>query len=171
MIEHAIGLFQDSGIREIVTVIGYRAETLIPVLEAASARYVVNENYRNGMFSSIQRGVAELKDICGAFFLLPVDIPCVQPATIRQLLHTFNTDSSLLVCYPEFQSRRGHPPLIHSGLIDLILSYSGEGGMRGLLKGCEDRAVTVPVADPFVRLDVDTAEDLFNLRKEMVTMR
>ena len=72
LIENAIALFKDTGIEEIVTVVGYRAETLIPIIETASSRYVVNENYQAGMFSSIQKGVVELKDACDAFFLLPV---------------------------------------------------------------------------------------------------
>jgi NDP-sugar pyrophosphorylase family protein len=62
LIENAVSLFRDTGLEEIFTVVGYRADILIPVLEAASSRFVVNENYQNGMFSSIQKGAAELKN-------------------------------------------------------------------------------------------------------------
>jgi len=166
-IEHAIDLFRDSGVGDIVVVIGHRAETMIPVLEAASCHYVVNDNYQNGMLSSIQKGVMELEDACDAFFLLPVDIPCVRTATIRQLMQTFAADPSTLVCYPAFQSRRGHPPLIDSSLIDHVIAHTGEEGMRGVLREYEDRAVTVPVADPFIRLDVDTAEAFSRLTEKL----
>ena len=168
LIENAIALFKDTGIEEIVTVVGYRAETLIPIIETASSRYVVNENYQDGMFSSIQKGIVELKEACDAFFLLPVDIPCVSTATLRLLLDNFFEGSSTLICYPEFQSRRGHPPLIDSCLVDHIISYTGEGGMRSCLRRYEDRAINVPVTDPFVRLDVDTKEDFFRLKSEKI---
>lgn len=167
MIENGIRLFNNSGVERIVTVIGYRAEALVPVLKASSSRYVINEEYQDGMFSSILKGVVELKEECDGFFLLPVDIPYVRPTTIRKLIERFNADPSLLVCYPEFEARRGHPPLIASSLIDQIVAYSGEGGMRGFLQGYASRATSVPVADPFIRMDVDTEEDVVNLKKEI----
>lgn len=167
LVENAINLFKDTGVKEIVTVIGYRSEALIPIIEKTASRSVVNENYQYGMLSSIQKGVAELKDICDAFFLLPVDIPCVRTSTVKQLLEKYHGNPSALICYPESDSRRGHPPLIASSLIDRLVAYSGEEGMRGFLKGYENRAVTVPVADPFIHLDVDTEEDLSQLQKEI----
>jgi len=166
-IESALALFRKAGVKEIVTVIGYRSEELIPVLEVASSRYVVNGSYQNGMFSSIKKGAAELRERCDAFFLLPVDIPCVRIATVKQLLEKYYENPSTLVCYPQFESRRGHPPLIASSLIDHITAYTGEGGMRGLLRRFEDQAINVPVDDPFVRFDVDTKEDFFCLENEI----
>jgi len=167
LIEHALELFKNTGVEEIVTVVGFRAEKLIPIIKAASSRYVVNENYQDGMFSSIQKGVAELRNICEAFFLLPVDIPCVRKTTIQQLLKVFELDSSILVFYPEFQSKRGHPPLVSSNLIDHIIAYTGDEGMRGFLRGYENRAASIPVADPFVLRDIDTVEDFSRLKEEL----
>jgi CTP:molybdopterin cytidylyltransferase MocA len=71
-----------------------------------------------------------------------------------------------MVCYPQFQSRRGHPPLVNSQLIDEILSYDGQGGLRKLLRDHEEQAISVPVGDPFIRLDADTPQDLKLIREE-----
>ena len=100
MIEHAIRCFNDAGTDIIMTVVGHRAEDLIPVIETTPSRYVINDNYRDGMYSSIQKGVIELHDACDGFFLLPVDIPLVTTGTIRKLKEEFVKDSSILVCYP-----------------------------------------------------------------------
>ncbi len=166
IVERVMELFRGAGVTDIITVLGHRSEELIPVVEAVSCRYVVNRNYRDGMFSSIQRGVEELQGTCDAFFLLPVDIPLVHPNTIRYLLDSFSKNTTALVCYPQFQSRRGHPPLIDSSLADQILAYDGQGGMRGFLRRYEDQAIVVSVVDPFIRMDLDTREDLFLLEKE-----
>ncbi len=165
-IEHAIALFKSAAIGDIVTVVGHGSEKLIPVVNAASSRYVINDNYHEGMFSSIQQGIRALSHHCDAFFLLPVDIPLVQPATVRQLSVAFYKQSFPMVCYPQYQSRRGHPPLVNSKLIDAILSYGGQGGMRELLRGYEDHAVSIPVEDPFIRLDADTRKDLLRIREK-----
>ena len=167
--EHAIGLFKRAGIGDVVTVVGHLSEKLIPVVKAASSRYVINDNYDNGMYSSIQTGVKALRHSCDAFFLLPVDIPFVLPTTIRQLSNAFCKNSLSMVCYPQFQSRRGHPPLINSKLIDEILSYSGQGGLREFLRRHENQVVSIPVEDPFIRLDADTPKDLSLLREMMVS--
>ena len=165
--EHAIELFQKADIGDIVTVVGHLSEKLIPVVKAAASRYVINDHYHDGMYSSIQTGVKALNHPCDAFFLLPVDIPFVLPSTVRQLSDAFSKNSLAMVCYPQFQSRRGHPPLINSELIDEILSYSGQGGLRKLLRRHENQAVSIPVEDPFIRLDADTPKDLALLREKM----
>ena len=165
LIEHAIALFRRSGIEDIVTVVGHRAQDLLPVVQGAASRWVINPTYHEGMFSSIQQGVGALGSAVEAFFLLPVDIPLVQPATVRQLVDAFDQHQAPPVCYPRCQSRRGHPPLIHAGLNDPIRAYEGPGGMRGFLRGFEERAVDIGVEDPFIHLDADTDEDLAVLRE------
>lgn len=165
--EHAIGLFKRAGIGDIVTVVGHLSEKLIPVVKAASSRYTINDNYDDGMYSSIQTGVKALKHPCDAFFLHPVDIPLVLPTTVRKLSNAFCKNSLPMVWYPQFQSRRGHPPLINSKLINKILSYSGQGGLREFLRSYENQAISIPVEDPFIRLDADTPNDLLLLREMM----
>ena len=168
LLEHSINLFQNTGINDIVTVTGYRSEDLVPVIAASSSRYVMNKNFESGMFSSIQLGVLELREACDAFFLLPVDIPFVRSATIRHLINEFSKDQAILACYPQYQTRRGHPPLIDCSLADRIISYKGREGMRGFLRKYKDRSMNVSVNDPFTLMDVDTQEDLSRIKKELV---
>jgi molybdenum cofactor cytidylyltransferase len=165
MLEHAVRLFTGVGIKSIVTVLGYRSEELIPAVEAAGSSYVINSSYHQGMFSSIQRGVEKLQDICDAFFLLPVDIPLVLPDTVKILQDSFRGDPSILVCYPQFNSRRGHPPLINILLARHVLSYGGKGGMRRFLHRFQDLTIEVQVDDPAIHLDADSPDDLNVLRK------
>jgi CTP:molybdopterin cytidylyltransferase MocA len=166
-IEHAIALFHTAGIEEIVTVVGHRAPEVIPVVQAAASRCVINATYTNGMYASIQAGVEALKHPGDAFFLLPVDIPLVRPATIQQLAVAFEQHRAPLVCYPLFQSRRGHPPLINSQLMDALLRHDGQGGLREFLRGYENQAISIPVEDPFILLDADTPQDLLRLEEMM----
>jgi CTP:molybdopterin cytidylyltransferase MocA len=166
-VEHAIALFRTSGIEEIITVVGHRGPELLPVVEAAASRWVMNANYADGMYSSIKAGVKALKHPGNAFFLLPVDMPLVRPATVRQLAVGFERHRAPLVCYPLFQSKRGHPPLIHSHLIDALLRHDGKGGLREFLRCYDNQAISIPVEDPFIRMDADTPTDLLRLTEMM----
>ena len=165
IVEHVIGLFESCGVSDIVTVVGHRAEELIPFVCRTSARFVVNPNFQDGMFSSIQAGVKELHQTCDGFFLLPVDTPLVRPSTLESLLQAFRDESSPLICYPQFNSRRGHPPLISSSLISEILSFEGQGGMRAFLSKYNSQARDIAVDDAYIRLDADTRADLAILRE------
>jgi len=164
LVERVVKLFEKAGIADIVTVVGHRCNDLIPVLEQTTSRWVFNPNYREGMFTSIQQGLRALPKSCDAFFVLPVDTPLVRSLTVRQLMKAFGRRSAL-ICYPQFQSKRGHPPIIDSRLIDAMLAYSGQGGMRAFLRKYATRACTVPVADAYIRMDADTEADFARQRK------
>ena len=165
LVERAIDLFHTAGVHEVVAVAGHRGDELVSILERTSCRITINPDYQEGMFTSIQAGLRELQGRCHAFFVLPVDIPLVRPMTIRHLMQRFG-DRSALVYHPAAGSRRGHPPLIDSFLIEELLAWQGTGGLRVFLERYADRSVDVPVADVWIRRDVDTDEELTLLRRD-----
>lgn len=146
-----VDLFSTAGIDEILVITGYRAPELERVLGASPCKTVWNPDFASGMFSSICAGVRALTAECDAFFLLPVDIPLVRPATIIFLQEQF---AGSAVLFPCFEGERGHPPLIPSRYRETILSYTGPGGLRGLLKQFPGR--DIPVWDGAVLRDMDT---------------
>jgi molybdopterin-guanine dinucleotide biosynthesis protein A/HD superfamily phosphohydrolase YqeK len=127
-------------------------------------RFVLNKNYEQGIFSSIQTGVENLPGNAEAFFLLPVDIPLVRVQTIRELMLAYRQKKDDIL-YPVFMGRRGHPPLIVRRLAWAIGAWGGDNGPHSLLERYEDRAADVPVADEFIHLDMDTRSNLLRLRK------
>lgn len=165
IIERDITLFTSVGIADVVVVLGNRAGELVPVIERTSARHILNPDYRDGMFSSIQKGASELQGEIDCFFLLPVDIPLVQKSSLNLLLTAFMNAPETLVCYPTYQNRRGHPPLIASSLIEPIVTYHGHGGLRGLLQEYQPQTKNIDTNDPFVLMDVDTPEDFSRLEQ------
>ena len=158
LLERAIRLFHQNGIRDTQVVVGHRSEDLFPLLQSSGARWVVNENYREGMFSSVIAGISRLEVDREAFFLLPVDIPLVRPQTIRDLLKAYpRTEQHIL--YPTFQGRRGHPPLIAAAFAEEIRLWKSDGGLRSFLRQHETQSLEVEVADEYILRDVDTAMD------------
>ncbi|CAG1772541.1 partial molybdenum cofactor cytidylyltransferase, partial [uncultured bacterium] len=149
ILERVIRLFQFVGVGRIHVVAGHRAAELGPLIERCGARAVFNARYAEGMFSSVSAGVASLNDTTTAFFVLPVDIPLVRPATIHDLLQAFAAGSAE-ICHPTFKGRRGHPPLIGGRHIDRILKWREPGGLAGLLTRLEAHAYDVPVVDEFI---------------------
>jgi len=158
VLERAIGLFQAAGVSRIHVVVGHRATEVISLIERRCARSVMNARYREDMFSSVAAGAASLNEDTEAFFVLPVDIPLVRPATIRDLLQAFPSETTV-ICHPTFGGRRGHPPLIGRDHIESILKWNKAGGLTALLSRLEDHAVEVPVVDEFIHRDMDRPAD------------
>ncbi|MBI5571131.1 MAG: NTP transferase domain-containing protein [Desulfomonile tiedjei] len=158
LLERVIRLFQAAATKDVRVVVGYRAPDLVPLLDQWGVGWVLNDRYQDGMFSSVTAGVATLGPDTDAFFLLPVDIPLVRNHTVLDLIQAYRT-SGKSIAYPTFQGRRGHPPLISAGYAEEILLWSGDGGLRSLLRQKEADAAEVPVADEHVVLDMDTRAD------------
>ncbi len=182
-LERAACCLLDAGVSDVRVVVGYRADKLVPLLNRLPVTVVENPRYREGMFSSLVAGVSSfghsgddgehkcMSSTVDAFFMLPVDVPLVAPRAIRQVSRAFPDSSSPpLVAYPVYGGRRGHPPLISVALRERILAFSGEGGMRALLRQvtCEapERCVDVPVDDPAIHMDMDTPDDYLALKEQ-----
>ena len=158
ILNRAISLFQDLGIEDVIVVVGHGASQTIPIVHDCGARAIMNRQFEQGMFSSVQAGVNALRPESEAFFVLPVDIPLVRSQTIRYLLKAYREGNSKIVV-PAFQGRRGHPPLISAGYRNEILSYCGDDGLRGFFRKHNRHSELVEVGDEMILFDLDTPAD------------
>jgi molybdenum cofactor cytidylyltransferase len=166
VLERAVATFQDGGVPAVTVVVGHRGAELRPLVERLGARCVVNPAYDQGMYTSVLAGVRALPRAAGACLVLPADMPAVRPRTVGRLVRAWRRTGAPVV-YPAFQGARGHPPLVSRRLFPAILRGSGQGGLRAVLQGVEDRAVTVDVLDQGVLLDLDTPADYQEACREL----
>lgn len=141
---------------EIVVVGGHHRDSTARILENYSnARLVINEDYNLGMFSSVKRGA---KEMTRDFFLVPGDYPLIKRETYSKLM-----DGTGDMAVPVYKGRKGHPVLIRRHLIEDLLREPVESN----LKAFRDRQNVqyIEVDDEGILLDVDTPEDLLDLRK------
>lgn len=167
VLERCVRLFQKQGVTDVRVVLGHRAEDLVPLVGRLNARWIVNERFRDGMFTSVQAGAQTLEPDRKAFFILPVDVPLVRPSTVCDLLVAFGRGSAD-VAYPCFLGSRGHPPLMAAKLREPILSSDGIGGLRALLCNLPLREMEIEVADEYVLADMNTPEQYRSLLDRFV---
>lgn len=160
LIENTIDSVFSSGASQVVVVTGHRADELEPLLtEKYGSRVILTRNpdfATTDMLHSIRTGCRVMPQ-CGAFFLLPGDMPLVQERTFRKILE--QRDGSLSVIFPTLDGFRKHPPLVDYRLIPEILAFGGDGGLRQFWKEREALIRTVAVDDAGVWVDLDTRED------------
>ncbi len=113
-------------------------------------KFVYNEDFNQGMFTSIQRGCNEVN--APTFFITPGDCPLVKIETIQLIAnHKGN------VVIPSFNYKGGHPIKLSSEVKQKILETNPESNLRMVLNGYEKEYINVD--DPGVLMDVDTLED------------
>lgn len=161
-IEMLIDTYKNAGINNIIVVTGHRSSEVAEKLRESGTTCIQNENYAEGMFTSVVKGVKALGTGVPAFFMQPVDIPLVKKRTIEVLINKY-LESDEGIIYPEFCGRPGHPPLIDCKYREAILRNNGEGGLKRILQEYSWDSITVPVFDKAVLMDMDTKEDFEKL--------
>jgi len=164
VINHVIDTFNKAG-ADVFAVAGYRHDEIVAAVTNPAVTVVYNPDYEKGMFSSIQSGVGALPPGYRGFFVIPVDIPLVRPATIRRLMDAAGKNPDRII-YPGFGGKRGHPPLIPIELAPEIVGWNKNGTLKAVLASKEDLALEVPVEDSFILFDIDTLEDYQELLKQ-----
>ncbi|HAZ30932.1 TPA: hypothetical protein DCY65_05135 [Candidatus Acetothermia bacterium] len=112
-------------------------------------RIVINENWPEGMGSSLRRA-AEV--VSGGMLVFLGDMPWV-PAEGAQAVLTRVGDRPVALAY---RGQRGFPVYLPPSLRPRLLALSGDIGARGLLHDCE----LIPWDDSGVVRDVDVASDV-----------
>lgn len=157
-VERVVDLYQQAGADQIILVLGHRADEIRPYFNNQPLDVVINENFAEGMYTSIVTGITKLNDEIEAFFIHPVDIPLVKRETVKELMAA-PPQLGKGIIYPSFLGKRGHPPLIDKKYQRAILDNKQGGGLKRLLALYEADAAELPLIDEAILMDMDTRAD------------
>lgn len=152
-LELLVSAYRQAGVGQIMVVTGSNHTALAQL--SLRGELVQNPVPADGMFSSVKLGAARLDPNVDAFFVQPVDTPLVKPETLQALLNHLQQQDSCCVI-PCCDGKRGHPPLLRAALIDSMLAYDGNGGLRGLLSRFSSQELQVD--DQGVLLGMNTPQ-------------
>lgn len=153
--------FQRAGIKDIVMITGYRAETVEKALRRFGITFLRNEGYvSSGLLDSARLGLEYLRERCGRVLFCPAEVPFFLEETVKQLLEAPD-GSALPVC----QGRPGYPVCIDSAGISALLEYRGDQGIIGALEAQERKPIRLEVRDEGVLTGAYTREERGYLAK------
>ncbi|WP_246761253.1 NTP transferase domain-containing protein [Erwinia sp. BNK-24-b] len=134
----------------VILVTGHRAAELRQrYADRPSVRLCHNADYMAGMFSSVRCGAAAL--LPGErFFIVPGDMPAIDPNVYRLLWH-YRTCYCLL---PSYAGGNGHPALLPAIMREHILAAPETETLRTLMQICGRESL--PVTSSTIHWDVDT---------------
>ncbi len=128
-------------------------------------RLVINENFQEGISTSIQKGVGCLKDEeKGAGLLISLsDLPLLSPEAINFFIKNF-LEEKVGILLPVFNGITGHPVIVDINRFKNDISkIKGDVGLRVLIKKYPEVVKEIPWSDDSVIWDIDIPEDLERL--------
>jgi molybdenum cofactor cytidylyltransferase len=128
-------------------------------------RLVINEDFQEGMSSSIHKGLSSLNDDeRGDGVLISLsDLPLLTAETINFFIRTYREEKAGILV-PSFNDTQGHPVIFDVALFkEDIAGIEGDVGLRFLIKNYPQRVTRIPWHDDSITWDVDTPRDLERL--------
>ena len=166
LLAHVLDGLRRSGVGDTILVLGDSADRVRAELPTEGARVVENPAFRDGMSTSLRKGLAALPPEAAAFFVVLADEPFVRPGTYDALIAAREaTGARILV--PTYHGVRGNPVLLDRSLAPEADTITGDRGCRELHQRHPNDTVEVPVDDPGVLLDLDTPEQVELARKAL----
>ena len=180
ILRHLMETISRSDVSDVVLVTGYQGERVaeharneihsIFTNSGKEFSIVHNSGFEEGMAVSFREGVKAVSKDSDAFLLFLGDQPLVSENTIHHLLVTYQNfvtnGTNYILIHPRFNGKKGHPVLFSSDLRVEIEALGKDDQVRYLTWKHREKAFILDVEDPGINIDVDTTEDLENLRRK-----
>jgi molybdenum cofactor cytidylyltransferase len=161
VIEQVIVNVLSAGISNPLIVLGSDHEAILEIIIGHPVSHCYNENYRNGMLSSVQCGFASLDCKSNAVLILPGDQPMIDADQIKRVMKAWH-ESGKGIVMPVHTGKRGHPLIVDMRYKQEVMSLPGSIGLRALAERYPDDVMQAETDDPSVLRDIDTQQDYMN---------
>jgi len=158
ILEQAIGNLLNSRVDEVIVVVGYKAQEMIREIAGRPVKVAINPVYRQGISTSIVKGLSLADNRAGAVMLALADQPLIDSETINRLIEAFLSHAKGIVI-PTHQGRRGHPVIFSAKYKEQLLGLKGDVGGRQIIEEHPDDIFEVVVSSQGINIDIDTMKD------------
>jgi molybdenum cofactor cytidylyltransferase len=147
---------------QVIVVLGHAADQLLPECTATSATVVLNDQWMEGVSTSLRGGLAAVSSDARGVFIYPADMPLVTPEALRELAHRQQV-SGRPAAMTDAGGVRGVPVFITRSLFPALMIQEGDVGGAQYLRGHPEAVEAVHFDDPDLVRDVDRPEDYARL--------
>ena len=154
LLERAVRVAAAAGCEPVIVVLGAHADQIETECSLEKAQVVINQDWREGMGSSLRAGIAAAAGAERAIVMT-----CDQPATTAAHLVELMRRSSGEAVASGYDGRRGVPACFPSEMFAALMQLRGDAGARELVVS----ALIVNL--PGGGMDVDTPEMLEEARR------
>lgn len=160
-----------SDLDKVVLVLGHKADAIIASLGerlvGGEILTAVNHRYHDGMSTSLQCGLMEVRDEYPSIMVIMGDQPLMGHDVINLVLSAFRS-SEKDICTPVYRGTRGLPVCFTKRYYDAILAVKGDMGAREVIRDNPDDMFSVELDTLNPLLDIDEEADLELLKSLII---
>jgi CTP:molybdopterin cytidylyltransferase MocA len=167
MIERAIRMATESGTAPVIALLGAYHEEIsaaVPMHKLDAAIPVVNDNWSQGIASSIQAGLIALAEIApdaAGVLILGCDQPRLTTGHLHALLEAFDRQAEAAMVASAYACTLGIPAVFPRPVFAKLHALRGDQGARSLLMQPPCPLVALPF--PGGEIDIDLPADMAHL--------
>ena len=164
LLARAIRLAREARLQPIIVVLGAEYDAITAAVSPNSAVFIYNEEWPEGMASSMRAGLDAADDIapqCPAVLIMPCDQPRLSAEHLRAVAAASAAETEPCIACSTYAGVRGVPALFPRSAVAELKALSGDAGARKLLMNPPCRVIEVPF--PGGEIDIDAREDLAEL--------
>jgi len=158
LLRHAVKVAIETNYK-IAVVLGANFEKTKAEIEDLEIEICFNENWQNGMSSSIKTGLKKILEtmpnLCAVIIQL-CDQPFVNSSILKRLAETYKrTNTPIVAC--EYAETVGVPALFSCVIFDELFALSADEGAKQIIK--KYSASVEKISVPEAEIDIDTMKD------------
>jgi molybdenum cofactor cytidylyltransferase len=159
LIKHSVKNILSSSVDELIVVLGYQKKIIEKLIgKNEKIKTVFNENFENGIASSIKTGLNHFSEKTEAFFICLGDMPLVNYNIYNQLIKSKDNKKIIV---PIYKGQQGNPVLFDKSMKEKIMNISGDAGAKKILESNKDKILNLEINDQYITKGFDT-QDNFN---------
>ena len=161
IIENVIANVSGSKVDNIMVVLGADRDSIVKLIRTKAVNYCYNENYKDGMLSSVLCGFRNIPIGHSAVLVFQGDQPLITPNAINSVIEVYLSSGKGIVI-PVYESKRGHPILIDRKYRNEIQKLNPAEGLRSLALKYSDDVLEVNTDVAGILRDFDTYDEYKN---------
>ena len=162
-----------SRLAQVVLVVGHEHPQIIQALGSKinhpRLQVVINDRYQQGQSGSLRLGLSNIQKNFDSVMFILGDQPRLRSSTIDFLLGCF-WNSEKTICVPVCRGVRGNPTIFSRTVYADLMTIEGDIGAREIIRTNQEHILYVELEDPRGFIDIDSQQDLENLKKRPVKL-
>jgi len=162
LLARSVRLAFEAGAAQVLVVVGAQAELIGADVPAGIAAVVMNDEWEQGIASSIHAGVKAIDGVARGVLILACDQPRLSAEHLRGLIETFAAQGEASIVASTYAGVLGIPAVFPRETFADLLALSGDKGARALLM--QPPCPLIVLAFDGGEVDIDEPDDLAQLQ-------
>jgi molybdenum cofactor cytidylyltransferase len=161
LVARVVRMAAEAGAAPVFAVLGAQREAISKLLDACGATVVVNEDWQQGISTSITAGIratVERAPESKGVLLLGCDQPRLSANHLRELMRAFETQQGEVIAASAYAGTLGIPAIFPRVAFPGLMALRGDKGARSLIANAPCAVVAVSFEGG--EIDIDSPQDL-----------